>query len=65
MACDWLPPAFMQVDPAKPVQGDVAEMEAGLTSCRKLVAARGWALEDLGAEIAADSFAQPKESPDA
>lgn len=65
MACEWLPPAFMQVDPAKQVQADVADMEAGLTSRRKLVAARGWALEDLDAEIAADFFAKPKESADA
>jgi len=43
----------------------VAEMEAGLTSRRKLVAARGWALEDLDAEIATDAFPKPKESPDA
>ncbi len=59
LACEWLPPAFMQVDPAKQVQADVAEMNAGLTSRRKLVAARGWALEDLDAEIAADTF-KPK-----
>lgn len=51
---EWLPPAFMQVDPAKQVQADVAELEAGLTSRRKLVAQRGWSLEDLDAEIAAD-----------
>ena len=56
LACEWLPPAFMQVDPAKQVEADVAEMNAGLTSRRKLVAARGWALEDLDAEIAADTF---------
>ncbi|MEI4486368.1 phage portal protein [Frigidibacter sp. MR17.14] len=59
LACEWLPPAFTQVDPAKQVQADVAEMNAGLTSRRKLVAARGWALEDLDAEIAADTF-KPK-----
>ncbi|WP_038145997.1 phage portal protein [Thioclava atlantica] len=53
-AAEWLPPAFMQVDPAKQVQADVAELEAGLTSRRKLVAQRGWSLEDLDAEIAAD-----------
>ena len=36
LACEWLPPAFMQVDPMKQVQADVAEMNAGLTSRRKL-----------------------------
>lgn len=64
LACEWLPPAFQQVDPMKAVQADVAEMEAGLTSRRKLVAARGWALEDLDAEIAADTL-KPKEAPNA
>ena len=34
----------------------MAQMKAGLTSRRKLVAARGWALADLDAEIAADTF---------
>ena len=65
LACDWLPPAFQQVDPAKQVQADVAELEAGLTSRRKLVAQRGWALEDLDSEIAADGFTPNKESSDA
>jgi lambda family phage portal protein len=51
---EWLPPAFMQVDPEKQVKADVAEMEAGLTSRRKLVAQRGWSLDDLDSEIAAD-----------
>lgn len=60
MAVEWLPPAFMQVDPMKQVQADVAEMEAGLTSRRKLVAARGWALEDLDAELAAEGWQAPK-----
>jgi len=60
LACEWLPPAFMQVDPATQVQADVAEMEAGLTSRRKLVAARGWALEDLDAELAAEGWQAPK-----
>lgn len=59
LACEWLPPAFMQVDPFKQVQADVAEMDAGLTSRRKLVAARGWAIEDLDSELATDTF-KPK-----
>lgn len=58
-ACDWLPPKPMNVDPLKTVQADVAEIEAGLTSRRKAVAERGWALEDLDAEIAADGFTPP------
>lgn len=54
LQADWIPPAFMQVDPAKQVQADVAELEAGLTSRRKLIAARGYLIEDLDSEIAAE-----------
>jgi lambda family phage portal protein len=54
LRCEWLPPKPMQVDPIKQVQADVAELEAGLTSRRKLVAERGWNLADLDREIAAD-----------
>jgi lambda family phage portal protein len=54
LTAEWLPPAHLQVDPMKQVQADIAEMEAGLTSRRKLVAARGWNLDDLDAEIAAE-----------
>ncbi len=64
LACEFLPPAFMQADPVKQVQADVAKMEAGLTSRSKLVAARGWALGDLSQEIAADTL-KPKEAPNA
>lgn len=51
---EWLPPKPMQVDPKKDVEATVAELEAGLTSRRKAVAERGWALEDLDEEIATD-----------
>lgn len=69
---EWLPPAWMQVDPAKAAEADAAELAAGLTSRRKLVAARGWNVADLDAEIAADrereatlglQFGQPKKEP--
>lgn len=53
-SAEWLPPKPMQVDPLKDTQATVAELEAGLTSRRKAVAERGWALEDLDAEIVAD-----------
>jgi len=52
--CEWLPPAWQQVDPEKAAQADKLELEAGLTSRRKLVAARGWSIADLDAEIAED-----------
>ena len=53
---EWLPPRPLQVDPMKDVQATVAELDAGLTSRKKAVAERGWALADLDAEIAADTF---------
>ncbi|MFW2545517.1 phage portal protein [Primorskyibacter sp. 2E107] len=66
LAAEWLPPKPMQVDPLKDVQATVAELEAGLTSRRKAVAERGWALEDLDSEIAADPHTpKPKEADNA
>jgi len=54
LAVEWLPPRPMQVDPEKDVKATVAEIEAGLTSRRKAVAERGWNIEELDEEIAAD-----------
>lgn len=54
LTAEWLPPRPLQVDPLKDIQATVAELEAGLTSRRKAVAERGWNLDDLDAEIAAD-----------
>ncbi|RXF69924.1 phage portal protein [Hansschlegelia zhihuaiae] len=51
---EWIMPKPLQVDPQKDVEADVAEIEAGLTSRRQKVAARGWSVEELDAEIAAD-----------
>lgn len=59
--CEWLFPAFMQVDPLKQVQADAAELKAGLTSRRKLVAARGWDLAELDAELVAEGWKSPAE----
>ena len=50
----WLPPKPLQVDPAKDAEATVAEIAAGLTSRSKAVAERGWSIDDLDAEIAAD-----------
>lgn len=60
LKADWLMPKPLQVDPLKDTQATVAEIDAGLTSRRKAVAERGWVLEDLDAEIAADSFRHVK-----
>ncbi|WP_327622189.1 phage portal protein [Aurantimonas sp. A3-2-R12] len=54
LAVEWLPPKPMQVDPLKDTQATVAEIEAGLTSRRKAVAERGWSIEQLDEEIAAE-----------
>ncbi|WP_140986822.1 phage portal protein [Asticcacaulis tiandongensis] len=66
LSADWLPPKPLQVDPLKDTEATVAEINAGLTSRRKAVAERGWDLEDLDAEIAADPFKpKAKEATDA
>lgn len=54
LAVEWLPPKPMQVDPLKDTQATVAEIEARLTSRRKAVAERGWSIEELDEEIAAE-----------
>jgi lambda family phage portal protein len=54
LQAEWLPPRPLQVDPLKDISATKAELEAGLTSRRKAVAERGWILEDLEAEIAAE-----------
>ena len=54
--CEWLFPAFAQVDPLKATQSDVAELAAGLTSRRQLVAARGWDIDELNQELAAEGW---------
>lgn len=51
---DWAPPAFESIDRAKDVKADVMEMGAGLTSRRRLVAARGFHHEEIAREIAED-----------
>lgn len=54
LACDWIVPKPLQVDPAKDVSADVKEIANGLSSRRQKVAERGWSIDDLDAEIAAD-----------
>lgn len=56
LGCDWLPPRPLQVDPIKDVQATALELELGLTTRRKAAAERGWDLQDLDTEIAADKF---------
>lgn len=54
LKAEWLPPRPMQVDPAKDAQAVRELLAMGLTSRRQAVAALGWNVADLDAEIAAD-----------
>lgn len=51
---EWIMPAWQQVDPQKAVEADLAEISAGLKSRRQAVAERGWSVEQLDRDIAAD-----------
>lgn len=53
-AVEWIPPAQPWVDPAKDAAATIAQMDAGLMSRRQAVAALGYSVEKLDAEIAAD-----------
>lgn len=54
MAVKWLPPAFPWVDPQKDAQAAILEMDANLRSRAEIVAERGYDVERLDREIAAD-----------
>ncbi|MCF6232086.1 MAG: phage portal protein [Rhodobacteraceae bacterium] len=51
---EWIPPAQMQVDPAKSAQATRDLLDMGLMSRRQAVAAQGWNIDNLDREIAAD-----------
>lgn len=54
MAAKWIPPGFEWVDPQKDAQAAIAEIDAGLRSRAEVVSSRGYDIEALDAEIAAD-----------
>jgi lambda family phage portal protein len=54
LAVNWLPPKNEWVDPLKDAQAEIQAINAGLMSRRQAVAARGYDLERLDAEIAQD-----------
>lgn len=54
LAVNWLPPRNDWVDPTKDAQAEILAIGAGLMSRRQAVAARGYDLETLDAEIAQD-----------
>lgn len=53
-AVNWLPPKCEWVDPLRDAQAEIIAINAGLMSRRQAVAARGYDLEALDAEIAQD-----------
>ena len=55
LAARWITPRTEWVDPAKDVGAEIAAIGAGLMSRREAVAARGYDLEALDAEIVADT----------
>lgn len=57
LSANWLPPKNDWVDPLKDVQAEILAINAGLLSRRQAVAARGYDLEALDAEIAEDRAA--------
>jgi lambda family phage portal protein len=53
-AVEWLPPRFDYVDPQKDVNAEILAINAGLKSRAMAVAERGYDVEAIDAEIAAD-----------
>lgn len=55
LGASWITPRQEWVDPGKDVEAEITAIGAGLMSRRQAVAARGYDLEALDAEIAADN----------
>lgn len=55
LAARWITPRMDWVDPQKDVRAEVEAINAGLMSRRQAVAGRGYDLETLDSEIAADN----------
>lgn len=53
-ACEWIPPAQEWIDPEKDAKATSEMISSGLTSRRRAVAAQGYSVEELDAEIVAD-----------
>jgi lambda family phage portal protein len=54
LACDWLPPKWDWIDPAKDARAEVEQIAAGLKSRTQALAERGYDAEQVDAQIAAD-----------
>jgi len=57
---NWIPPGWDWVDPEKDAIADALAIAAGLKSRREVVAARGYDIEQLDADIAADKAREKK-----
>jgi lambda family phage portal protein len=54
LTCDWLPPKWDWVDPAKDARAEIEQIRAGLKSRSQSIAERGYDIEEVDAAIAAD-----------
>ncbi|CAA7626620.1 Bacteriophage capsid protein (fragment) [Magnetospirillum sp. SS-4] len=54
IACAWLPPKWDWVDPLKDTKAEIEQIGAGLKSRTQALAERGFDVEQVDAEIAAD-----------
>jgi lambda family phage portal protein len=55
LAVEWIAPGFEHVDPKKDAEAEVLEIMHGLKSRRQAVAERGYSIEEVDAELAADA----------
>ena len=60
---DWLLPGFSEVDAEKEIAADVAAVNAGFKSRAQVVAERGYSLEEIDADLAADTFRPTAKAP--
>lgn len=62
-AAKWLPPAWDWVDPEKDAKAAETEVRNHFKSRAEVIAERGYDIEDVDAEFAADSFTPPAAAP--
>ena len=60
---DWLPPRFDYVNPTDEVEADIAAIGAGIKSREQVIAERGWDIEQIDAQLAADRFKPAEAKP--
>ncbi|WP_322414332.1 phage portal protein [Mesorhizobium huakuii] len=63
-AAEWIPPAQPWVDPMKDLQAQILAIENGLMSRKQAVAAQGYSIDKLDAEIAAHPPVAKPQSPE-